>query len=898
MLGKFLNKSPLWQHADPAQRLLGVAQLEAGAPALVGLLDDVAPKVREAALARLSDLTTLAERLASHPTENDVRSRLLDLLAAAEPSVRDATLEKLGDESAMAAIATTGPTAAVRMAAAQRVHTTTGLTQLADDARSKDHGVAKYARERLQTIEGQAGREAEAAAICAALDAAADTPGAILSRVVELDRRYAALGADAPHAEAFALARAKVHARLQSEEAAQRERQVWTKDFNALKATEQNAEMSQATLDSAKAMYADLETRAAAHADLLDRLHNSGARTAIEFLERALAGQALADEVLTTFAQPVESAERVVEIEDRWNAVPAEGRDEQRQQRFDDLLRGHRRQLAAQSAADSATQGEARQKLHTLLAQAEEALTAGEIQNAAKLRDEMKPLRATAGELPKPTNQRLGRISQQLGDLLRWQAFGNATQREEMCGQAEQIPQLGLGVGELAKRVQALRDSWKQLDQTQAPAPRTLWERFNAACEIAYAPAAEHFAKQAETRKEALLRREAAIKEISDYAALALTPNADAPDWAPDWRAIASHLSKADTAWRTLGHVDRRKIESVDAKWDAATQPLRAGIKGAQGGEVAERDRLIANVKALVGTDGKLAGGAVAKVKEAQTAWQHRAKSFPLPRKQEQTLWETFRASCNSVFDTLGAEKSARSSAFGEAVGQRNALIDQYAALAQGGDEKAIRAAIADAPKQWARMGDAGRENERKLADRFDKVLRNLRDALRSTERNKGSLQLEALTAVARACAVLEQAQVLNEAPAAQSVIDEMTKIESLPPAWKQKMLVRRAFAEKPVGDETQRASNVRRMDTQYAALDEKLTALELELNVPSAQISPQQRMQMQVARLANRMKTGTTVSAQERFVEICAQSVGFNALTQDRLEAIARALLSSEKQH
>jgi Domain of Unknown Function (DUF349) len=890
MLGKFFNRAPLWQHADADQRVLGVAELAPESGELLALFSDSAPQVRKVAYAKSNNLSMLSAQLSSEKDcTPELRARVVQLLAYADEAQRDSVLPQLGGESEMAELAISAPTAALRLAAAHRVHELPLLRTTLEKARAKDHGVAKMLADKVASIETAAGRENEAKLICEALAALLEKQEPIVSAVVELDRRYTALQPNAPFENVFSMSRSLIQSRFEREQAAQRERNQWLRDFELLKAMEQSAEASQASLDAANAAYASLNNRADQHPDLKQKLDHSGAKIAIELLQKTLVAQVAADEVLHDFAPQVSERSRLVEFEDRWNAIPAEGRDATRQQRFDDLLAGHRRQLSELNAADAAGQNEARQKLHTLLAKAEEALSAGEVQAAAGLRDEMKPLRAIAGELPKPTNQRLGRLSQQLGDLLRWQSFGNATQREEMCGEIERLPSQGLGVGELAKAVQALRDKWKQLDQTQAPAPRALWERFNTACEIAYAPAAEHFTKLATERKEALTRREEAIKEASDYATLALTPVEGEADWTPDWKAITAWLSKKDTAWRTLGHVDRRKADAVDAQWRTATQPLRAGISEKRSGEAAEREKLIAQVKALI-VDGKLMGGAVGKVKDAQAAWQARAKATPLPRKQEQTLWELFRQSCNDVFDALGKERDAKSSAFSEAIGKKNALIDEYAELLRGTDEKAIRAAINDAPKRWAGLGDAGRDNERKLADKFDRALRGLRDSLRSADRNKGALQLQALLKVDAACAVWDAAALKGEIPAAQLWEADWAAADGLPPAWRQKMNARRASAETAVKAGTAGGAKFAALHTKSAAERANLLlSLEDALGIQGVGVSQAQRMQRQVARLAERLKSGgVTAPPTEQLVAICAQNCAAGLADTERLQAVA----------
>jgi Domain of Unknown Function (DUF349) len=802
----------------------------------------------------------------------------------------------LGGESVMADLSVSAPTASLRLAAAKRVHELPLLRIGHEKARAKDHGIAKVFADKIASIESAVGRENEARLICESLAELVEKPEPIVSAVVELDRRYAALKPNPPFENVFNISRSLIQSRFEKEQDSQRERNAWLRDFDLLKAMEQTAEASETSLAAAREAYASLDARANAYLDLKAKLDHSGAKSALEILSKTLAAQSNADELLHDFAPEVLDASRLVEFEDRWNAIPSEGRDAIRQQRFDDLLTGHRRQLSAAHATDTATQSDARQKLHVLLAKAEESLSAGAVQAAAQFRDELKPLRAIAGELPKPTNQRLGRLSQQLGDLLRWQSFGNATQREEMCSTAEKMPSQGLGVAELAKAVQALRDQWKQLDQSQAPAPRALWERFNSACEIAYAPAAEHFTKLATERKEALTRREAAIKEASDYASLALTPSDGAIDWVADWKSITAWLAKHDALWRTLGHVDRRKTDTIESQWRAATQPLRAGVSAQRSGESTEREKLIAQVKALL-VDGKLVGGAVSKVKDAQTAWQARAKATPLPRKQEQALWESFRQCCNDVFETLGKERDARSSAFGDSVAKKTALIEEFSAILKAADEKAIRAAINDAPKRWAGIGDSGRENERKLADRFDRTLRDLRDGLRNADRNKGAQQLQSLLEVETACAVWDTHAMEGQSPEVSAWEKSWAAVDGLPPAWKQKMISRRAVAENAIklggAGLAKFAALVAKSELERANL---VVNLEDALGIQSSEVSQSERMKRQVARLADRLKSGgIPTPPAEQLVAICALNSRILPNYTPRLQAVVEAITAKK---
>ena len=61
------------------------------------------------------------------------------------------------------------------------------------------------------------------------------------------------------------------------------------------------------------------------------------------------------------------------------------------------------------------------------------------------------------------------------------------------------------------------------LDEQHAGVPKALWERFNGACEKAYAPAARFFAEQAAQRKQSRKQREEFIAAAAAHAPTLLT---------------------------------------------------------------------------------------------------------------------------------------------------------------------------------------------------------------------------------------------------------------------------------------------------------------------------------------------------------------------------------------
>ncbi len=195
MITRLFNRTALHEHVEPAQRVLGVAELAPDSEQLKGLLAaDPAPEVRAAAARRCADAAALAAALATE-VDGTVRAALAAALADALCALPDAATAGAllaGDRCTDAIRARGRPARAgrrapprgdrgdratkprwsssrrtrahaeTRLAAAERVHLPESLRRLADAARNKDHGVARIARQRLDAIEDRAQQEAKA----------------------------------------------------------------------------------------------------------------------------------------------------------------------------------------------------------------------------------------------------------------------------------------------------------------------------------------------------------------------------------------------------------------------------------------------------------------------------------------------------------------------------------------------------------------------------------------------------------------------------------------------------------------------------------------------------------------------------------------------------------------
>jgi DNA repair protein SbcC/Rad50 len=926
MVTKSLFRTAPHQDADPARRLIGVADLPTDSAELASLLtEDSAPEVRLAAANRCSDATALAVAWTKE-TDPAVRfaiasalgtvlgatvdgARAMDFLGSnactdeiradvarrtTHTERRRAAIAAIREEAALIDLALTAPHAETRMAAAERVQTPEGLRHLADAAENKDRGVARHARKRMDAIARREGGAAEADAILDELEALANKPGPVLSAVVELNRRWEALKlADDPARLARCdAAREALQARFESEHEEQRARARFERGLN-----EWLAKDAPASSDALAGLLAELVTLREAAGT------NAGAATlkkldeADQRIERwtqelnALAGA----ESLVVEAEQLAAGTSIdnAKLPERWQSLDRSVRTPALTARFEAaLIQVEQRRLAQIRAAKQETDG-ARLQVHGLLHAAEQALAAGQLQAARSAVDEIRARKVDAGVLPKPTLQRIGRVTQQLTELERWESFGQHQARVQLCERAEAAATLALAPPRLAVEVKHLREEWKRLDLQHADVPKALWERFDHACEKAYAPAARHFAEQAAARKQVRKQREEFIAAAAAHAPTLLAEPRD-------WRAIERWLRETDQKWRDgdLGSVEPKAWKSFDTQFRAALAPARDALAAARDEAKARRVALIEEASALSAK--AMERDTPGQVKAIQARWQAQAKELSLAQRDERALWEQFRAACDAVFQ---ARESKRKQEDDQKHEGRRALEEICAALdalAQSTDkeDQDLRRGMRDLTEQWKQKSRGSAPVPRGLESRFTNAKAAVEAALSARTRSREAAVWQTLAAKERLCESLD-VHVLAEtgsADAARTVTEQWAALPGLPAAWEKAMLARRDAAIHALGDKDAAAKYSAAIEESAAAREESVLEMEMQLNLAIPQELQAMRLALQVRKLRNRFQDATKSGADtpaERLVAWCAQS-GF-AETQER-GRIDRVFAAMEK--
>jgi hypothetical protein len=271
------------------------------------------------------------------------------------------------------------------------------------------------------------------------------------------------------------------------------------------------------------------------------------------------------------------------------------------------------------------------------------------------------------------------------GEMEGWQRWRADQLRLELVTKAEAL--LGadktptMGGRKMQENLRQLRESWKQTDQGGLP-NHALWKRFDAACNEAYKTVQTWLDQIKQESAAHRAQRVALMEEVKAWT----VDNAENNDWRNHLRA----LHQFGERWRNAGHLSEKSFAEMQSQWKALIKAAAARVDAAQKASIERRQAMIAEAK-----DMSAAPLRVDAVKALQLRWQAEAQAVPLDRKTEQKLWEIFRAPLDEAFQRKGAE---RQQAETHLSARDRAVIDASKALDAAnasGDATKIRAAMA-----------------------------------------------------------------------------------------------------------------------------------------------------------------------------------------------------------
>jgi hypothetical protein len=569
-----------------------------------------------------------------------------------------------------------------------------------------------------------------------------------------------------------------------------------------------------------------------------------------------------------------------------------------------------------------------------LLAQLEASLEQGALQGASEAE---RALRAYDVRALKPAAEAASRLSvayTALHHLQGWARWGGNISREELLQAALALPGQTLPVPELVQKIGGLRARWKLLSVSAGPAPQALWEQFDAACTAAYAPAAAQFEQQDKERQENRLLAEALIAEVVEFVqeqremiatltTLTSFAAADVSDPAaeqaaqPAWKQIAQFEARARQAWQRLGPLGHKEKRTLERAFSAALKPVQTPLRSRQKIEIAAREAMIAEVAALTSEDRQ----ALDTLRRIQAEWQQRAQGVPLARKDEQALWQSFRAACDAVFaqrKEAALNQDAQRQTHLQAKEDICAQLEQAATTAAdaGAADPAIdpatqvqaQEALQQAKAAWSRIGPVPRAAEKAIEKRYRDAAATLQSLLQTAQDNAA--------AAARAAEAAQIDERLAMCFALDAVLAQGTLTAEETDAWRsrwqaaphltpaarvlEQILTQRfeaALAGAVAGAVPDTASTgeayLHYLQQQRARFDDTLLEVEIALGLDSPPELARQRMQLQVALLQSSMKAGAPVlSGRQQLARLCALPALADQATLTRVGNVVRQAL------
>ncbi len=784
-----------------------------------------------------------------------------------------------------------------RLKAAEHVVSAPMLEQVLQAMRNSDRRVAKLMQARLDLLQQQTLKQQQAERCVEDALRLGQEAQLMPNQVAELDRAWQAI--DTPPASAcstFESARAVLRERLEAQAALQRAiidvlARLEKAREGADLATPEDLTQTLDALEQEMAQYRASPEAASLPKHLLPEFaqrHGDFRQMLGELAERHAAIGAR-QEALQAWEDSDPAGLKENALRQAWQALPSlhDGPHQAAlQARFDALLQRVQELREASRKAKPVvvqeTRQDTRQQFSEALEGMEKALQDGVLQVASEHDKVLRAIDLKAARLSEADSAALAKARAELGRLQGWARWGGNVSREELLKAAEGLPAQALAVPELAKKVGSLRERWKSLDASAGPAPRELWERFDAACTTAYAPAAAHFKKLADERQQNQLKAQAMIAEIAQFAQDSHCTEEDAG--AVDWKAVAAFCTRTEQAWQRLGTIDRKEKKRLDGEFECALQVLSAPLTRQREIEIKRREKLIAEAIALNPLD----RSAPEALRALQEHWQEQAKSLPLARKEEQELWQRFRGACDAVFAKRKEEAVAAEADRQQHLQQKEAVC---AALesALGTSDAAVAKALREGKDAWLAIGPVPRAAEVQIEARYKSAAAALQKQLDVAKQAAAVAQFNALHDKVLLCQAVETAIASGQIPDAAGCAAWEADWQALPvlPNTLERTM-RQRFDGAITALNTGASQYAALLEQNRATLAHELLHLEITMGIDSPPELSRERLKLQVEVLQSSLKAGQKPVAQEaQMLRLCGLAALADAQTVGRIDRL-----------
>eukprot|EP00003_Mantamonas_plastica_P006587 TRINITY_DN15403_c0_g1_i1.p1 TRINITY_DN15403_c0_g1~~TRINITY_DN15403_c0_g1_i1.p1 ORF type:complete len:823 (+),score=168.12 TRINITY_DN15403_c0_g1_i1:2376-4844(+) len=493
-------------------------------------------------------------------------------------------------------------------------------------------------------------------------------------------------------------------------------------------------------------------------------------------------------------------------------------------------LSGKRKERPVADKADVEKQRALAATLEATIVALEEALEAKQLK-------ESKQLLKTAQQQHRSLDHRHGKPFQARMQLLAGQLRelsdwqGFATEPKQIA-LCEQMEYLADQPMEPEAKAERIKELQNEWRGLGGSSDRALWARFKEASDKAYEPCKAYFSAKSGLKHANLEKRQAICDELENFL--------NAADWSSiEWKAAEKIHQTARQEWKAAWPVEFRDNRQVQKRFDDLLKKLEAPLNEERLKNEAIKQGIVDQATALISHEPLQE--AMNQAKKLQSDW----KAVGITRhREDRKMWQSFRQACDQIFARREVQRSQQE--------QATQAADQAAA-----------ATLAEIQQIDRNSGD---------------------ESLSSALEKLAALDSSALSSASRE-------QVQGEKKRLKQAMD-VNQLSASIQSWQLLVLARTAG---PVA-----SSDAPAHWASLASNLESLTAQELIIRaeilggIPSPESDQQQRMEIQVKRLAEGM--GSSEKAGDQLTELEKLVAGWclNESTEQPDQAMAQRLNSA----
>ncbi|MEA3276637.1 MAG: DUF349 domain-containing protein [Pseudomonadota bacterium] len=878
---------------------------------LCGLLDDPPPMAE-----RLNEIAVLAD------------PRILEQVAGAarESEVRSAAISKIESPTALAACALNDALAANRSAAVERLEDKQALELVVRNIGKKDKRVYRVAREKLKDIVEREALPERIRSKCAELCEKLEHLGRFESWVKDrsildlLDRQWAEIESQTEaqwqtryrdlrnrFLTAYEEYRREHEAQIAADvasDAIRRECRSLLDELAACTSLTDETEIAALT-ERISTRWLELEPLAENEQSAMERRYAALSSQASERLEE-LAAQRKRDKRLKKLLAAAEKAleqskslesKRIRKLfDDAKPILNAPGVNDTLAARFSKAREQLDERLRKQK-------GHAEQRLVKLpgkLDELEAALENGELRHAEPLYQSLLACLdlVEASGLPhtaySAVADRLRKLSPRVRGLQKWRKWGADQHRQDLCEAMETLSNAEMSQESKASRLHDLQMEWKELDKAGSPVNHPLWDLFHALSEQVYESCKPYLERQAAERETNRQEREQLCSELEEFL--------DKVEWERmDWKKATHAEREMRQAWSAIGPVEGRHRKTLDKRFRSAMKRLDGHLTEERNRNQQLKRDLVSRVEALA--EEPDLERAIEETKRLQRQWH---TTVSARQKEENRLWQGFRAACDAVFARRREQHEAQVAELERNLQQREAICRDAETLADA-DSDQIAQGLTALESRW-------RDSEvlpipRQAASRLNQRWREARSLVQRRGRERREQQRrESLDLLARQSSVCERLERWLETEAGEEMSLDATEAK-----WQALPKQRDAGLQAAIGSRFGAALRaLREGDTtlrgRFAANGERRAELCLHLEVLARVDSPpeltKERLAFQVTRLKEHMRQGEKdpLEGASRLLQewyVCGPApASVAAGLEDRFRRARTALEKVEREH